>query len=276
MKIGAIIVNYNDSKRIVLLVNKLLAYSVFSDIVIVDNVSNEEDINNLKNQLTQYQVHILINETNVGFNQATTNGLKLLSDMKNDYAFSINSDIEVSKETIIAHVSFLEEHNDYGAVSCKMIEGGKEKQMYYQFPTIGSEVRNDLGINKLFHIKPKIRKKHDGYIDIDFARSSFLCLRMEAMEKIDYFDGGTFLYFGEAILGIKLKKLGYKEACLLNYKYYHNHIYKKGYKMNGYKATYKDSLYLFNRYYRVSKFGFFRLKTAYKIGILIRKVFRIS
>lgn len=275
MKNGAIIINFNDSARVINLINKLSSFLLFSDIVVVDNASSKEDREALIGSLTCPNLHLVLNSTNKGFNQAVNDGLYFLADRKVDTAFAINSDVDVSKDTLQSLTFFLEKHKDYGAVSCPMIEGGVEKQMYYDFPTLHFEITNDLGLVKLFHKKPTIREDHGDFIRVDFVRSSLVAFNMEAVEKAGYFDGGTFLYFGEAIMGLRLQKLGYKEACLIKPMYFHYHIYRHGYKKNGYRMNYRDSLYLFQHYYHVSKLGFFRLKVAYRIGYVIRILFGV-
>jgi N-acetylglucosaminyl-diphospho-decaprenol L-rhamnosyltransferase len=279
MKLAAVIINYNDSQRVLALTEKLISYQVFSDIVVVDNLSSPEQVSLLKEAEKKEgfsSLHCVYSMTNEGYNRGSNLGFDSLKNKDIDVVYSINSDIDVSKETILALAGFLEKNPSYAVVSCKMMEYGKEKQMYYQFPTIHSACNDNLGITKLFHLKPPIREKHEDYLRVDFVRSSFDAMRYSAIQKVGFYDQGTFLYFGEAMLARKLKKDGFQEAVLVNYSYNHNHIYKKGYKTKGYKDTYREIQYYFKNY---GKFGFFsrlRLSLSYHIGWVIRKIARIS
>ena len=51
MIIACVIINYNDSKRVVALATKLYNYNVFSNIVIVDNNSRIEERSFLQSNL---------------------------------------------------------------------------------------------------------------------------------------------------------------------------------------------------------------------------------
>ena len=275
--LGAVIVNYNDDNRVIALVEKILNEGLIDKIAVVDNGSQQESKDKLNSFFHPYfdKVNLVFNSQNLGFNKATNQGFRLLDRLGCSFVFAINSDVDVSSEIRMECVKLLLQEPKLALTSCRRMEYGKEKQFYYNFPTIHSEINNDLGITKLFHIKPKIREKNENYSLVDFIRFSFVCIRMSALKKVDFLDDHTFLYFGEARLAKKFLKSGYREACLNKYTCQHNHIYKKGYRINGYHFTYKESLYYFSNYTKANQFQLFLLKVAYKCGIAIRKVLRI-
>lgn len=273
--LAAVIVNYNDSERISKLVKKLESYNILSYIIISDNNSSEKEkkiINNIQNGV----IKVLYNNENLGFSGANNRALNYLKEFNIDYVFTINSDVIVSKETMQSSVDFLEKHKEISLVSAEMIENENKKQCFYNFPTIKHAIAENLGLIKIFHIKPKKVKEYNEYYTCDYIRSSYWCVNYNDFTNINFFDTNTFLYHVETCVGIKLHRKGKKCAILKNYTYQHNHIYKDGYKIRGYKDSYKSLLYIFKEYYNKTKFELELYKASYWIGLILRKILRIK
>lgn len=274
-KTGVVIVNYNDSDRIISLVELLLSYNFIDKIIISDNNSSEVEKNKIEKMRSDI-VHIVYNNDNIGFSGANNSALTYLKEFNIDYVFTINSDVIVSKEVMKKSIEFLKQHDDIALVSTVMKESGEEKQCFYNFPTIAHAIAENLGIIKLFGIKPKIREQKSDYIICDYIRSSYWCVRYRDFEAIGFFDLNTFLYHVETCVGIKLHRVGKKCALLVNEIYEHNHIYKSGYKMRGYRDTYKSLCYIFKEYYHKNKIQLLLLAISYKLGLLIRWICRVK
>jgi GT2 family glycosyltransferase len=273
-KTAVVIVNYNDSDRIITLVKKLLKYKILDKIIISDNNSTIEEKEKIKH-IESSIVKVIYNKENLGFSGANNIALKYLESEKIDYVFTINSDVDVTKDVMLKSINFISSHEDISLVSAEMIENNQKKQCYYNFPTITRCIAENLGLLKLFNIKPKIIQKYDEYYLCDYIRSSYWCVRYEDFKNIGFFDIETFLYHIETCVGIKLNRQGKKCAIINNLTYEHNHIYKKGYKIRGYKDSYKSLVYIFNHYYNKNKLQMLLLLISYKIGLLIRKVLGI-
>lgn len=275
-KSAVVIVNYNDSKRIVNLVKILQSYNLFEKIVISDNNSNTEEKMIIKNIENDENVKIIYNNENLGFSGANNIALKYLKKFNINYVFTVNSDVIVSKKTMIRSMDFLNKHNDISLISAEMLEYGEKKQCFYNFPTIRHAIAENLGLIKIFKIKPRIIQEFDDYYICDYIRSSYWCVRYEDFEKVGFFDLETFLYHIETCVGIKLARIEKKCAILKNETYEHNHIYKKGYKIRGYKDSYKSLLYIFKKYYNKNLFQLFLYKLSYELGLIIRIILRIE
>lgn len=272
---AVVIVNYNDSDRILKLVKKLESYNFLKKIIISDNNSSKEDrikLDKVQNDI----VNIIYNNANLGFSGANNTALNYLKDFNIDYVFLVNSDVIVSKKTMMNSIEFLKKHDDISLVSAEMKEYGEKKQCFYNFPTIRHSIEENLGLLKLFHIKPKIAEIYEDYYICDYIRSSYWCVKFNDFAKVDFFDLNTFLYHVETCVGIKLARINKKCAMLSNETYEHNHIYKKGYKINGYKDTYKSLVYIFKNYYKKNKFELFLYSCSYKLGLVIRAILKIK
>ena len=273
MTSACVIVNYNDSERVIKLVNELYLFNLFKYIVVVDNnslVNEIEKLNRIKDKAV-----LIYNKENHWFSGANNDGFCWLNDKHVDYVFTINSDVYVEKNVLQNLIDFIDKHEDISITSCQMIENNEKKQCYYDFPTISHSIVENLGIAKLFKLKPKHYFRRGDHIIVDYIRSSLWCIRFNALKEINGFDENTLLYHVETCVGLKMKERGYKSAILLDLEYYHNHIYKKGYKIKGYKDTYRSLLYIFKYYLHKSKLQIFIYKISFYIGLLIRKVLKI-
>lgn len=272
---AVVIVNYNDSKRIATLAKTLRSYDFLSKIIISDNNSNEKE-RKIIDCIQDDVIKVIYNNANLGFSGANNAGLEYLKEFDIDYVFTINSDVMVEKDTMLKSIEFLLNHEDISLVSAQMIEYGEKKQCFYNFPTISRCICENLGILKLFKIKPKIIENNKDYYLCDYIRSSYWCVKYKDFEKVKFFDTNTFLYHVETCVGIKLNRIGKKCAILKDLTYEHNHIYKTGYKIRGYKDSYKSLVYIFKNYYNKNKFELWLLKASYNMGLLIRKILRIK
>jgi len=276
--ISAVIISYNDSKRIVDLCTNLLTFSIFDSLVISDNNSKDKE----KDILSQFEsknkefIKVLFNNSNLGYAKGNNVGLKYLIDKNIDFVFSINSDIGVEKNVVENMIKLLINNQDCSISSCRMIEYGKEKPAFYEFPKISSSISDNLGFTHLFKIHAKPNKIENNIAYVDFLRSSFCCMKYNDLKNINFYDSNIFLYGGEATIGLKLKMLNKKEIISLSDFYMHNHIYSKSYKMTGYKDTYKSFSYIFKNYLNVGCLKLFFYKCSYHLGIMIRKILRIK
>lgn len=275
MNCAAVIVNYNDSVRICNLVNKLLTFNIFKYIVISDNNSIKSEKEILE-QIKDKRVQIIFNESNYWFSGGNNIALNFLKDKTIDYVFTINSDVDFEFNLIKSSIDFLEKNKDFAIVSAKMLENGEFKQCYYNFPTIGGVIAENLLLKKIFRIKPKVRERKKDYYVVDYIRSSYWCVNFKDFSKIDFFDTNARLYHVETCVGLKLKQLGKKNAILTTESYFHNHIYKDGYKMKGYIDSHNSLKYIFKKYYKKNKFSIFLMDISYHIGYIIRKIFRVK
>lgn len=272
MKIAAVILNYNDTERVVKLVQILVEYEIVTNIVVVDNNSTEEQKELLGPLASEQVVKIIYNENNAGYATGHNLGLRALAGQGIDYVLIINSDVEVSKQVILNSVNFLSNHGDISLVSAQMQEAGQLKQCFYNFPTITGCICENLGLKKLFHVKSKKRGIFDNYFLCDSVRSSYWCVRYDDFAAIDFFDENIFLYHGETCVGLKFRQQNRSLAILTNETYQHNHLYRPGYKLRGYRDSYRSLVYIFTHYYHKNALQLFALKVSYYFGLVLRRL----
>lgn len=231
--ISVCILNYNDSDRIICLINKLLSFSLINMIVVVDNNSTKVELDKLNAGLNgKANVVILKLTKNEGFARGYNVGLRYLTTQKNEkFILQINSDVDFDEYTLNMCLKFLINNPNYISCSPCCYLYDKLEKNGWQFPTL-----KDLIIHQLklaFYIgKDKnndtvfFKNSDNSVIDVDAIRGSFQLFKSDYLRKIDFYNPKTFLYYEENLLYLKSKKNGYKTAILNNCFYYHNHISK--------------------------------------------------
>jgi len=275
MNVSCLLLNYNDSDRILKQANFLKDTNIFNEIVIVDNNSYDIERNKLFNN-NKEKFAIIYSSQNKGYGAGNNLGLNYLLKKQCDYVFLINPDIEIKKESIDDMLRFIKKHNEIASVTCPFIEKGKLKRNYYDFHNLKNSFFDSVTIEKgdlnILYKKNNINERrkmyfkmskkcksmimHNDYLTADFVRESNTFYNMKIFSKIGFFDEEFFLYHEGAIISLKFKENGYSCAMLFNtFPARHNHL---GTLMN--RATFnemKKSRILFFKKYL--KYGFLKL-----------------
>lgn len=219
--IGIVILNYNSYDLTLKLVENLENKIGIEKIVIVDNNSTNDSVNYLKS-VKNKKVILIENKENRGYSSGNNIGIKYLiknfEDIK--YIGILNPDIEIKgKNTFIKLIERLEEDNKIGIISPLMLMNGKldKKLISWKLPQKFDNIFNCLGITK------KIKDILDLKKEKEVIPGSFLFFSKETIQKINYLDEGTFLYYEENILAQKLNQIGKVMKVISNIEYNHVH-----------------------------------------------------
>ncbi len=99
------------------------------DVMVIDNKSTDNTVDIIK---TQYpKVELICSKENLGFGKANNIGLQKVLDEGYDYAFLLNQDAWIEKDTIDRLINLSEKYPDYGIISPlqkNSIENSVERQ----------------------------------------------------------------------------------------------------------------------------------------------------
>lgn len=223
MKLAAVILNYNDAKRVCALALKLSSYAIFEKIVVSDN--NSKDVDELECLNLTANIVVLRNKDNRGYAAGNNYGLRFLKNYGIDYVLTINSDMDVSKKSILDLADFLSKHDEIAAASILQKDRKKNGKLkiarnFYDIPTFFQTLNYFNAFKKSCHIV-----QHDGYFTCGYVRESCALYNYRYFEKIGFYDEIFFMFDEGPSSSNALAKLGYKEAILQNGDYcIHNHI----------------------------------------------------
>lgn len=277
--------NYNDSHRVIELVDKLESYSCLDKIVIVDNDSDNNQIQLLKSHSFSDKVKVIRSSKNIGFASGHNLGFKELENEGVKYVFVINSDVIVSEDALEDSIDAMEKDKNLGLVSPLMLDkkGKIDKLSGWNYPTFGQCVQYCFWIGRRFNYTNSVINSDTlsmKKINCDCVRGSLQCFRFDALKQAGYYDQHTFLYYEENIISKRIKKIGYSVAIITSSNYIHNHLAGARINTGRFKMSLNSMNYYLKTYCDMTPYQEKILKVSEKIGILehrlIDKALKIS
>lgn len=232
-KCAILILNYNGAELTIESTKRLRGYSKKLQIVIVDNCSEDQSYQNIKENFERDQyTYTIENDKNAGYAAGNNVGLRFIEKQlpEVDTVCIMNPDIKVNSLEILYRLyTSLWSDETLAVITAQTIYNGS-----LRYP-------NDFGWKHLTPIymmfggtllgriiKPSIRYTSikvtdDNIAYVDIVQGCFFMAKMKFFQQVDFFDESTFLYEEEAILGKKMQQAGYKEAVLLDAFVHHDH-----------------------------------------------------
>lgn len=148
----AIVVTYNGAKWVDKCFSSLVNSSIPLKILAIDNSSSDGTPTLIREKFPQ--VEVIETGKNLGFGKANNIGLKRVLDENADYAFLLNQDAWVEKDTIEKLVEVHKAHPEFGLLSPVPYDGNETvlDYLYAQFYQNGINLENEYN-NKTYEIK---------------------------------------------------------------------------------------------------------------------------
>ena len=278
MKIGLVMVNYNDYENVQKMLSIVGNYKIIDKIVVVDNASTDDSLSQLK-RLTNEKIIILENDHNGGYGAGLNIGAKYLNEqyskciilMSNtDIVMDCEDDIQTLVNTFDENISvvapIIKEHTGY---NCG-----------WKVPTPWQDILLSLpGIYKKYQKKLvyPIEKIKNNITEVEAVSGSFFLIRGKDLEAVNYFDENIFLYYEENILSKKLQQINKKIVINGNAEVFHNHsitIDKVHTSVQKYKNLKKSQYYFQTEYNHAGIVNKITMKLLFQIvewGLYIHK-----
>ena len=125
MKILTIIVSYNFEKWIERCLGSLKTSSHPTDIIVIDNCSNDRTVEIIKTQYTH--VRLIENHANLGFGKANNIGMQLALQEGYDAVFLLNQDAWIGSDTLATLAEQSVKHPEFGILSPVHLNGSGEE-----------------------------------------------------------------------------------------------------------------------------------------------------
>ena len=223
--IGMVIVNYNDYETTKRLLDNVKEYKVLKEIVVVDNKSTDNSLEELR-KLKNKKITIIDSGENKGYSYALNVGCKYLIDKYKSLNIVIsNSDIIIESELDIKDLnSYISTKN---VIVGPTIIQGNDLNRGFKIPSPWQDIKQNI----VFFGK-RVLAKELSYLDnyyhkdiskVDTVSGCFFMISSKHLEDMGYFDENVFLYYEENIMGIKTKKLGKNIIVCNNVDVIHDH-----------------------------------------------------
>lgn len=274
--IDILVLNYNDAQTTICFVNSVKNYSCVRKILVVDNHSTDNSLNEIK-KIQSDKIVVVDSGINAGYGAGNNFGIRYLKErFDSEYILLSNPDVIVKENVIVELENFLRNNRDY-AISAPFMLNSKEEKQYNTAFRIPSKWEYILSINSLitkltnsFYYK-NITAELKNVKDVGAVAGSMFLMRTKDMINYGMFDENVFLYCEELILGIKLQNANRKIALLTNNSFIHNHSVSinKTYKSSKGKKSLlmKSKLYVIRHYYKANIIEYFIAIILAKLSI---------
>lgn len=263
--IGMVIVNYNDYETTKRLLDNVKDYKVLKEIVIVDNRSTDNSLEELR-KLKNKKITVIDSGENKGYSYALNVGCKYLIDKYKSLNIVIsNSDIIIESELDIKDLnSYISTKN---VIVGPTIIQGNDLNRGFKIPTPWQDIKQNI----VFFGKRVLAKElsypdnyyHKDISKVDTVSGCFFMISSKHLEDMGYFDENVFLYYEENIMGIKTKKLGKNIIVCNNVDVIHDHsvsIDKSLKRIKKYDILKTSQEYFEKKYNGANKIELFFLK----------------
>lgn len=228
MQLSVIIVNYNVKYFIeqALYSVERAVNNMDAEVIVVDNASQDGSTELIKKRFPN--VKLICNEKNTGFAKANN---QAITEAKGKYILLLNPDTVIPEDALEKCATYMEQHNDAGALGVKMMDGQGNflPESKRALPTPMVSFYKIFGLSELFPKSKKFARYHLGYLDknenheIDVLAGAYMFIRKEALEKSGVFDEDFFMYGEDIDLSYRIQQSGYKvmyfsEVEILHYK----------------------------------------------------------
>lgn len=220
-----VIVNYNDYETTKRLLDNVKDYKVLKEIVVVDNKSTDNSLEELR-KLKNKKITIIDSGENKGYSYALNVGCKYLIDKYKSLNIVIsNSDIIIESELDIKDLnSYISTKN---VIVGPTIIQGNDLNRGFKIPTPWQDIKQNI----VFFGKRVLAKElsypdnyyHKDISKVDTVSGCFFMISSKHLEDMGYFDENVFLYYEENIMGTKTKKLGKNIIVCNNVDVIHDH-----------------------------------------------------
>lgn len=282
MKLGLVVLNYNDSDSTITFLNHVKEYKKIDKIVVVDNCSSDGSFSKLK-EMERDNVDVVQTEENRGYASGNNFGVKYLSDNYSpEYIIISNPDVSFDEKTVDTILGYLEELSDAGVVGGRMnCLSSIELPIAWKLPRFRDCLIQDSYIIKKIFGDPLEYKK--GQLDseickVDVLPGSMFAFKTDVFNQVGGFDENTFLYYEENILAYKLKNKGFNNYLINSCSYDHMHSVSINKSISSvkrrFKVAFQSRMWYCKNYLNISALQMFLLYVFYEIGVFNYLLFK--
>lgn len=221
-KVCIVVVNYNSSSDVILLLEQLRKLKGGSEklIVIVDSNSEEKDKEKIRENL-KGEVFIELN-SNVGFGASANFGIKKGFEWGADYFLILNPDVKVEEDFLTKLLIALQAQKKCGiAVPLVLSWDGQKVQ------SLGGSfsLYNGRAVRRYYNCG--IEKVPKDFEYVDFPIGCAFLVKREFLEDVGLLVENFFLYYEDVEIGLRAKREFWKVVAIPTSKIYHKDTTKE-------------------------------------------------
>lgn len=221
MDLSVIIITYKERELL-----KKCLQSVFAsltsykyEVIVTDSNSQDGSVEMVQKDFPQ--VKVLDNRVNLGFSKGNNVAIK---QAQGKYILLLNADTTVQIDTLELSVRYMEEHNDVGALGCKVLlpSGELDKACRRKFPNPANSFLRLFGLAK--YSDYNINTPIDQEMEVDAIMGAYFLVRKNVIDEVGMLDEEFFMYGEDLDWCWRIKEAGHKivyypKAQITHYKY---------------------------------------------------------
>ena len=231
--VALVVLNYNSAHDTLYCVEKLLSFGSDFHIIVVDNMSPDGSFDEIKEKLGgSEQVDVIQSDRNGGYSYGNNFGMRYAIEHYGSTVLGIlNPDVIIPRLEVISVMKQQLESDPTFAViggSCilservyKLRRSGWFLESPYKMIILHCALLNKILGRKRKELE--LLMLDEKLAQVDCVIGCFFLAKTHVMEEIGFLDENVFMYHEENILGIRIKRAGYKEVLALDQFYIHNH-----------------------------------------------------
>ena len=223
-----IILNYNDFRTTINLINEIHDYKCIDHIIVVDNLSSDNSYEKLKEN-SDNKVIVISTEKNKGYAAGNNFGAYYaMEQYRTKYLAFANPDIHIDEYTLNDLLNCIQNIHNVGELTCVMdCKSNVDLPIASKLPSfIDCICENFIIAKKIIGDRLSYSRDyiyHNKLVKVDVLPGSFFIIKSDVFSEIKGFDESTFLYYEENILAFKLIRKGYQNYLMSNREYLHDH-----------------------------------------------------
>ena len=265
--LSLVVLNYNSASDTLYCVEKLLSFGSDFHIIVVDNMSPDGSFDEIKERVgSNKYVDVIQSDRNGGYSYGNNYGMHFAIDHYGSTVLGIlNPDVIIPRLSVLSEMkTALESDPTFAIIGGACITSDwiyNPNYFGWSMPTPYQLINYHFTIKGVSSRNTRARNYHmigERLAQVDCIQGCYYLMKTSVMQEIGFLDDNVFMYHEENILGIRIKRAGYKEVLALDQFYIHNHKkvkhkklpFKK--KVTATKPTYTSLKYLIRTYYSPS------------------------
>ncbi len=182
------------------------------EVIVVDNASQDGTAEMVRAEFPQ--VHLIINEQNLGYTKANNQGIRA---SRGKYVLLLNPDTVVLPGAIEELVAFAESHPEVGIIGPKLLNpDGSIQRSARSLPDLGVGLFRNTPLGRLFPNNPFVRRYlltdfgYDQVREVGWVSGAAMLIRREVLDKIGLLDERFWAYCEDVDLCWRAWQAGFK------------------------------------------------------------------
>lgn len=200
--IRIILVNWNCKKVILDCLESIRKVGYINSVVVVDNGSKDGSLPYIREKYSHIKI-IELTE-NKGFAEGNNVGIQYALKEGAKYIFILNSDTEITVDSIPNLLKVMEEDKSIGIVGPKILSSDKK------IWACGGELEKNRYSGGLIGLGEVDNGQYDKEEEVDFISGTAMFVRHEVFEKCGLLHAPYFIYYEDVELNLKARNAGYK------------------------------------------------------------------